>query len=338
MKAHLRRLTAALLCSLFCFAACRSTRVTAPTIPETPPEVPETSSKKIEPPAELTKAPEVEPDAGAKPARRWLPESLISEPEKNLASRRLAYDTMLSSRPSESPLAAGWQYRKNRQGQIVGFEFSNHGGNRILPPRRDAAKNQLFTRDFQFRFDERARQDIHLYIADWAPSRDRQFRLSELMNSVMLFFPRSYLPAIVNFKDRNVVTLPTGEEVEFDAKSGEILVGVLSETPVDLNSDRAARRFPAIDYHGKGILVRANSRGTDPRIGTTAVITTGTPVAGCPTGAECSRCQLPSRELWDQTAAVRFRFPSDEEFDRFLMARCGFGLPKLELEYVSSHR
>jgi hypothetical protein len=329
MKKPSNRFIATLFCLLICFSACRST--TAPAIPEIPPEGPEASPKQIEPPSELSKS-AIPPGASAKPAHPLLPESLISAPEKELASPRLAYDTTISSRPGGSPPAAGWQYRRNRQGQVVGFEFSNHGGNRILPPTRDAAKNQFFTRDFQFRFDERARQDIHFFVTDWVPSRDRQFRLSELMNSVMHFFPRSYLPAIVNFQQRNVVTLPTGEQVEFDPRSGEILTGVLSETPVDFNSDRAARRFPGIDYTGKGILVRANARGADPRMGTTAVITTGTPPRDCTQGMPCSRCEAPSRELWDQTGAMRFKFASDGEFDRFLLGRCGFGLPKFVTE------
>ena len=62
-------------------------------------------------------------------------------------------------------------------------------------------------------------------ISDWVPSRDRVFRLSELMNRLMYFFPRSYLPAIANAGDRNIVTLPTGEEVEFNAITTEILGG-----------------------------------------------------------------------------------------------------------------
>jgi len=313
--------------------ACRST-VTPPAIPELPLEGPEASPTKTEPPTEISNIPDLQPATPIKESiPRIFPESLIGSPDKELASRRLEYNTMISSRPSESPLAAGWQYRNTRQGQIVGFEFSNHGGNRILPPRRDAVKNQFFTRDFQFRFDERARQDIHLLVADWAPSRDRQFRLSELMNSLLHFFPRNYLPAIVNFKNRNFVTLPTGEEVEFDAKTGEILAGVLSEAPVDLNPDRAVRQFPAVNYLGKGVIVRANARGSDPRIGTTATITTGSPRQDCEKGIECSRCQVPSRELWDQNGAVRFKFSTDEEFDRYLLARCGFGLPKSGLEF-----
>ena len=321
------------IAALFCAAvllvvpACRSTPVTRPTIPEIPPEGPEASPPKVELPTE-TSAPESPPKTASQPIPRLLPESLISPPEKEIASRRLEYNTMISSRAGESASVSGWQYRRTRQGQIVGFEFSNRGGNRILPPRRDALKNQLFTRDFQFRFDERARQDIHLAVADWAPSRDRQFRLSELMNSLLHFFPRNYLPAIVSFEGRNFVTLPTGEEVQFDAKTLEILSGVLAETPVDLNPDRAARKFPGIEYLGRGVLVRADARGSDPRIGTTATITTGSPPAGCERGTDCDRCQIPSRELWDQNGAVRFKFSTDEEFDRFLLGRCGFGLPR----------
>jgi hypothetical protein len=244
-----------------------------------------------------------------------------------MAPRNIEYGTILSARSVHPKLNTGWQYRRTHQGQIVGFEFSNHGGNKILTPKRDAIRNQFFTRDFQFRFDDRARQDIHLMISDWVPSRDKVFRLSELMNSLMHFFPRIYLPAIVNLSDRDLVTLPTGEEIEFNAATHEIIAGALFETPVDLNPDRNGRQFPGVGYGGRGVLVRANSRGTDPRIGTTATITTGTPPASCVNPSGCGRCQVPSRELWDQSGAVRFKFQTDQEFDRFLMARCGFSLP-----------
>ena len=186
-----------------------------------------------------------DPKLSSKPKQsERLPESIVGAPGKELASTRIAYDTVLLERSPHAPIHAGWQYRKDRQSQIVGFEFSNRGGNRILPPRYDIGKNLLFTRDFQFRFDDRARQDIQLFISDWPPSRDKQFRLSELMNSVLHFFPRNYLPAILGSDARYVVTLPTGEQVEFDAKTREILGGVFSETAVDLNPDRAVAEVP----------------------------------------------------------------------------------------------
>src|SRR5215467_13006236 len=154
------------------------------------------------------------------------------------------------------------------------------------------------------------------------------------MSSVMHFFPRNHLPAIVNLGGRIIVTLPTGEEVEFDAKSHEVLGGVFSEAPVDLNPDKTTRKFPAIAYTGKGILVRANSRGTDPRIGTTALITTGSPAADCEKGTGCDRCEVPSKELWDQKGAVRFKFSTDEEFARYLVTRCGFALPTIGFNFL----
>ena len=143
-------------------------------------------------------------------------------------------------------------------------------------------------------------------VSDWVPSRDRVFRLSEIMNSLMLFFPRKFVPAIVNVGERNIVNLPTGEAIEFDASTHEIRGGVFSEAAVDVNPDGGTRKFPGI-----------------------ATITVGTPPENCNGGVACNRCQVPSKELWYQTGAERFKFSSDAEFEQFLIARCGFGLPKL---------
>jgi hypothetical protein len=264
-----------------------------------------------------------------------LPESVVTVPEKELASPKLNYDTVVLARASDATSHAGWQYRKNRQGQIVGFEFSNRGGNRILPHRYDAVKNLLFTRDFQFHFDDRARQDIYLFLSDWAPSQDKQFRLSEIMNSIMLFFPRHYLPAIRSSGTRYIITLPTGEQVEFHAATREVLGGVFAETGVDLNPDKRARKFPGIDYVGKGLIIRADSRGTDPRIRNNATISIGAPLADCEKGSGCGRCQVPSQELWHQNGPVRFKFSTDHGFDRYLLSRCGFGIPQTSPDVVA---
>ena len=278
---------------------------------------------KLDPPA---KGPETAPiKLPAKPApQELLPESIVSSPAANAVTTAIKYDTVVSQRATPVRGSNGWQYRKNPHGQIVGFEFSNRGGNRILPERYDVGKNKHFTRDFQFRFDDRARQDIHVSITDWAPSQDRQFRLSGLMNSVLLFFPRLFVPAIDAIGANSVVTLPTGEKVEFDARTHEIVSGVFAEAPVALS----APRFPAVEYVGAGVTVRANSRGNDPRMATLATITTGSPDPNCAKGQRCNQCQVPARELWEQKGAFRFKFPTDEEFDRYLRTRCGFGIPQ----------
>ncbi len=277
------------------------------------------------PPTPTVNAPKPLPQA---PPKIAPPESLLGRPEKNSATSMLKYDTVVASRTPDTPAHLGWQYRKNQQGQIVGFEFSNYGGNRILPPRRDIDKHHFFTRDFQFRFDERARQDIHLYVSDWVPSRDKRFRLSEIMNSILLFFPRTYLPAITREGDRIIVTLPTGEKVVFDALTHEIRDGVFSEAPVDLNPDKAARKFAGVIYRGKGVVVTAEARGSDPRLGTLAAVTSGSPPSACLHTRNCQLCRIPAKELWEQKGAVRFKFSNDEAFNRYLQQRCGFGFPE----------
>lgn len=336
MRRNIISTTGAVLAWAMLLSGCRSTPPSTPAPSERPAE------EQAKEPLPTAETPQPLPsEVAAKPPQptvaRLLPESLIAAPEKDLAASRIDYNTLLHMRTAEGARNSFWRYRVTRQGsKLVGFEFSNYGGNRILPPRRDAVKNQFFTRDFQFRFDERARQDIHLLVSDWPPSRDRGFRLSELMNSVMLFFPRAYLPAIVNSQNRNIVTLPTGEEVEFDAATHEIVAGVFSEAPVDLNPERDARRFPSVEYRGKGVVVRADARGADPRTAAVAVITTGTPPETCLNGMPCNRCEVKPQELWEQSGAVRFKFAADADFDRFLSARCGFGLPKLGIELATA--
>jgi hypothetical protein len=316
--------------------SCGTSRIaqnSTPISPEQPASTDTAVAAKIEPtPAAPIEAPA--PVQVAKPApsvpsatpKETFPESLLAAPATETAAANTPYDTRVYSRMFGAPLELAWEYRQNPRGLIVGFDFSNRGGNRILPERHNVDKNLFFTRDFQFRFDDRARQDIHLSVTDWAPSRDRQFRLSELMNSVIHFFPRKYVPAIAVANGRSIVTLPTGESVEFDAKTHEVLSGVLSEAPVDLNPDKAKRHFASIDYLGTGLMVRADARGTDPRLGTTATISVGE--AGCADGACKKLCRIASKELWDQKGAVRFKFATDEEFDRYLQSRCGFGIPQ----------
>ena len=315
------------------------------TVPQTPPaseQTPEIGSVEPSDPAASEPAPEPAiapvtiPSVPSSLPLRALPESVLSAPEKGTVAPAIQYDTVLTKRSVQIAAHSGWQYRNNRQRQIVGFEFSNSGGNRILPHRRDVSKDQLYTRDFQFRFDDRARQDVHLSVTDWVPSRDKQFRLSELMNSVMLFFPRNYLPAVVTVRDHNLVTLPTGEDVEFNAHTHEVSGGVFSEAPVDLNPDKNLRHFPAVRYTGSGVMVRADARGSDPRLGTVATVTTGSPPPDCVQGGACNRCEVPAKEIWAQNGAARFRFAHDEDFHNYLLSRCAFGVPMKTASVIGS--
>jgi hypothetical protein len=112
--------------------------------------------------------------------------------------------------------------------------------------------------------------------------------------------------------------------------TNEIVGGALVEEPVDLNPDHTARKFPGIGYSGKGIVVRADARGSDPRLSAMATISNGS-TQNC-ANDNCKECKVPTTDLWHPNGAVRFKFATDDEFERFLLNRCGFGIPKDELK------
>ncbi len=246
-------------------------------------------------------------------AQSPAPESIVSEPDR---------ENLLPSRPGDtlglSPDHGGNYLISVSEslGSIVGFNFTNNGINRIIPRKGEPGTGP--DRTYAFHFQSRARQNIFLSITD-APTE----YLSQLMESYLYLFPRKVLPAIEQQQSPGSaailkVTLPTGETVNFDAESHEVLSGALEETaPIDLNPDRFKRKFAAVRYRGAGVLVRVNKRGGDPRLGTTATITKGD-----------RTCQLPSSLLFnqDEDSQAEFLFPRDAEFGAFLIKKCGFGL------------
>ena len=86
-----------------------------------------------------TATPEIMPKVARPVVPRLLPESIIGAPEAARASRHLEYNTTTILRTPDTSAGMAWYFRRTTVGQIVGFEFSNHGGNRILPPLRDGA-------------------------------------------------------------------------------------------------------------------------------------------------------------------------------------------------------
>src|SRR5829696_5111297 len=119
------RLRSFLLCLVMAFVAgaCQTPPPATPPMPqepryEAPPPAP--------PPAEMATPPEVAPALVKKPViDRSLPESFVAAPAKDLVSRNIDYGTIISGRSGNPQVKTEWQYRRTRQGQIVGFEFSN---------------------------------------------------------------------------------------------------------------------------------------------------------------------------------------------------------------------
>jgi len=202
-------------------------------------------------------------------------------------------------------------------GHVLGFSLSNVGPNRIIPvPATDIGMGP--DREFSFRFQSRARQDIYFSVTDTPDEY-----LSNRMESYFYLFPRLNIPAIESVDQGTAgsalkVTLQNGEEMVFNEKTKELIRGVFTETaPLDRNPDRFKRKFASLGYAGSGTLIRVNRRGGDPRLGTTATVTRG-----------AKTCKIPSTLLFDQNpnSDVNFLYASDEEVHSILMKKCGFGI------------
>lgn len=188
------------------------------------------------------------------------------------------------------------------------FKLNNDGPNRIV------TKGAGRSREWTFRFEGNASQDLGFSITD-APNGT----ISQMQESFLMLFPRSTLPHIRIVGNRQIVTLPTGETVTFNKDTREVLAGVLTENGAMTSGGRDLA--PAnVNYHGTGVLVRVDSRGQEPRLnrkGTATVTKQG------------RTCKVPVIDLWpnqSENSPVHFKFATDAEFNSYLQRKCGFGL------------
>ena len=187
----------------------------------------------------------------------------------------------------------------------TGFEFAMTGPNALAG--RPLDPNEKVERTWAFVSSDHSRRESYLWITDDAGSG----RLSQLMESVLVFLPRKTLPQIEAAGEEVRVTLPTAEQVIYDKRTRLIKSGALSEGAIDLLPDRHNRRFAPVTYHGTGIMIRADKRGEDPRlIPGNATVTQGS-----------QRCQIKASLLWNSDA--EFRFASDDEALRVINQNCG---------------
>jgi hypothetical protein len=180
------------------------------------------------------------------------------------------------------------------------FRFANKGPNKIVG---SAAEGRM--RDWMFNFEGKNRQDISFTVSDSVDGRE-----SHSQESHMMLFPRKYLPNIRIEGAKQIVTLPTGETVTYDAATKVITDGVLTEKPLGQGPG-------SVSYNGNGLLLRIDGK-QDPRHsrhGSMAIISKGG-----------KTCRVPAKNLWpDQSdsSALHFKFSSDEAFNQFLKTKSG---------------
>lgn len=189
-----------------------------------------------------------------------------------------------------------------------GFSFTNHGPNDIIP----TEPNDTFeypTRDFFFVTDDGAKRDTYLWITDYVGSG----RTSDYFESMLVFLPRLG-QMHVEEKEQNLhVTLTTGEEMVVFKKYKTLNGGVMTELPVDLNPDRALRNHAQISYSGKGIMLRSDTKGSDPRLAPFVnVYKKGLPA-----------CKIPGPTFWTQDGFPKFKFVNDEDAYAVIAEKCG---------------
>lgn len=205
--------------------------------------------------------------------------------------------------------ANGYNYSViEKTGAPAGFNFYNYGPNKIVPKIHPDSNRQ-----WSFNAENWARQDIYISVMDQPNDTN-----SQIQNSYLYFFPRKNIPSIKRDGDRFIITLPTGEKAYFNAKTKEALdEGALRENGPISKGGRIADP-PKVSYQGTGVLIRADSRGTEPRKGGFAMVT-----------KSGKSCKVPKSELWpDQrdSSLYHFKFSSDAELNSYLIKKCKFGL------------
>lgn len=192
---------------------------------------------------------------------------------------------------------------------VMKYKLSNPGPNKIIDNPKEGK-----TRDWAFFTEGKARQDLGFSITDYTGEN-----VSDSQSTHIMVFPRKFLPHVKEVGDRQIVTLPTGETVIFDAKTKTVIGGALSEEgPMTAGTKKSSA--PNVKYTGSGVMVRVDGKTVEPRQQRNAKVTI--------TKGNQS-CRVPLKDLWpnqSDNSAPHFKYPTDEGFNTYLQSKCGFGL------------
>ena len=221
---------------------------------------------------------------------------------------RLSQYHYIGSRNTDSNIfSTQYGFDKNDQLFWRGFSLMNVGPNDVVPT--EPHDVNFANRDYLFISDDHSRRDTYLWLTDYAGYG----RTADYFETLLFFLPRENQMHAEDLGDRVIVTLTTGEEVVFASKSRTILEGVLKELPLDMNPDRAVRQHAQIKYEGKGIIIRSDTKGSDPRLAASVqVIKKG-----------FAPCKLPGSTFWTQEGFPKFKFTRDEDAYAVIRQKCG---------------
>ena len=192
----------------------------------------------------------------------------------------------------------------------TGFEFTMTGPNPLAgAPLATGCEPECQTlRRWQFMNKKGSLRETFLVITDDAGSGF----LSQQMESVVVLLPRLNRPYINSTAKEFQITLPTGEKVVFDKETKLLKRGVFKEGIIDLNPNRHERKFAPLTYTGRGIMIRSDKRGGDPRVDAQKSIVT----------QNGKQCEIQNKDLWNENSAD-FKFSDDLKLIQYINSKCG---------------
>lgn len=246
-------------------------------------------------------------------------ESDIVEPFREASDSRLHSTTCRT-------MQGGWdQCRHSDSKKIEAFQLTNKGPNNIVK-----SNEYYINRTMSFEFDDRARSEMKLVVVD-SPDDTT----SHSTYSIMLFFPRTVLPAIKKEGDELIVTLPNKEIVRYNAKTKEVLGGVFSEGAMVADPKNKNKARPAdIKYTGNGVMIRSDKSGDLPY--GDIELSNGSKAPSSSTATISKKgfkdCKIPSKDIWytdyqkGGSVFIKPEFQADKGMDDFIKKKCGFSL------------
>ena len=210
-----------------------------------------------------------------------------------------------------------------RDGLVESFKFKNTGPNKIVKNSGDG-----IGREFQFEFNDRARSDVRLIVEDAVDDNT-----STINYSIFMFFPRKVLPSVAVIGDEIQVTIPTGEVVKYNAKTLEVIGGVLDEGPLVKSAGSKKAAPTNLVYKGEGIVIKASKNGDLPYGDIERKDGSKAPSISMATISKKGfpDCKIESKNIWYSDsergdALIKPELATDEGFNNFLKNNCSFSL------------
>lgn len=200
-------------------------------------------------------------------------------------------------------------------------------------------------RQYRFSFEDRLKENTFLMVQDNPAHIDSRAGYPKVTHNQMfthlVFIPRLTVPYVeksdgcIDCNKR--VYLPTGEFVNLNEFTNEIVSGVLTHESMDISQNRHRRDFAKITYSGRGILITTKSRGKHPQ--RIQIDKNGKPVSWNDnedvTHSTISylgkTCRVHKSKLWQNTTNEEgraiFKFSTDDKFvDEIANEICGWDI------------